>query len=89
MAFEASSCVSRVDAVAASTCLSGLLAPVELGGRRHIDGGLASAANADIAAGHRDVWIVAPFGATSLDRQAADLRSSGSIVHVIRPSAAA
>jgi hypothetical protein len=29
------------------------------------------------------------FGATSLDRQAADLQSSGSIVHLIRPSAAA
>lgn len=34
MAFEASSGVSLVDAVAASTCLRGLLAPVKLGGRR-------------------------------------------------------
>ena len=89
MAFEASSGVSLVDAVAASTCLPGLLAPVELGGRRYMDGGLASAANADIATGQRDVWIVSPFGATSLDRQVADLQSSGSIVHLIRPSAAA
>ena len=88
-AFEASSGASLADAVAASTCLPGLLAPVELGGRRYMDGGLASAANADIAAGYRDVWIVSPFGATSLDRQAADLRWSGSIVHLIRPSAAA
>jgi NTE family protein len=89
MAFDASSGVTLVDAVAASTCLPGLLAPVELGGRRYMDGGLASAANADIATGHREVWIVSPFGAISLDRQAADLQSSGSIVHVIRPSAAA
>jgi NTE family protein len=89
MAFEASSGVSLADAVAASTCLPGLLAPVELGRRRYMDGGLASAANADIAAGHRDVWIVSPLGATSLDRQVADLQSSGSIVHLIRPSEAA
>jgi NTE family protein len=89
MAFEASSGVSLVDAVAASTCLPGLLAPVEVGGRRYMDGGLASAANADIATGRRDVWIVSPFGPASLDRQAADLHSSGSIVHLIRPSTAA
>jgi NTE family protein len=89
IAFEASSGVSVFDAVAASTCLPGLLAPVELGGQRYMDGGLASAANADIATGHRDVWIVSPFGAISLDRQVADLQSSGSIVHLIRPSAAA
>jgi NTE family protein len=89
VAFEASSGVSLADAVAASTCLPGLLAPVELGGRRYMDGGLASAANADIAAGYRDVWIVSPFGPPSLDQEAADLQSSGSIVHLIRPSAAA
>ena len=89
MAFEASSGVSLVDAVAASACLPGLLAPVHVGGRRYMDGGLASAANADLAAGYRDVWIVSPFSPTSLDRQVADLQSSGSIVHLIRPSAAA
>jgi NTE family protein len=89
MAFEASSGVSLADAVAASTCLPGLLEPVELAGRRYMDGGLASAANADLATGRRDVWIVSPFGPASLDRQAADLLSSGSIVHLIRPGAAA
>ena len=89
VAFEASSGVSLGNAVAASTCLPVLLAPVELGGRRYMDGGLATAANADLATGHRDVWIVSPFGATSLDRQVADLQSSGSIVHLIRPSEAA
>jgi NTE family protein len=86
--FEASSGVPLVAAVAASTCLPGLLPPVELGGRRYMDGGLASQANADVAAGHREVWIVSPFVPVSLDRQIADLESSGSIVHLIRPSAA-
>jgi NTE family protein len=88
MAFEASSGVSLVDAVAASACLPGLLAPVKLGGRRYMDGGLASAANADLAAGHLDVWIVSPFGPTSLDQQVSDLQSSGSMIHLIRPGTA-
>lgn len=87
--FEASSGVPLAAAVAASTCLPGLLAPIALGGRRYIDGGLASQANADVATGHKEIWIVSPFGATSLDRQVAELRATGSTVHEIRPSAAA
>jgi NTE family protein len=87
--FQASSGVPLVDAVAASACLPGLLAPVELLGRRYMDGGLASAANADVAAGHQEVWIVSPFGPASLDREVAELQSSGSLVHLVRPSAAA
>jgi NTE family protein len=87
--FQASSGVPLVGAVAASVCLPGLQAPVELLGRRYIDGGLASGANADVAAGHEEVWIVSPFGTASLDRQVAELQASGSLVHLVRPSAAA
>jgi NTE family protein len=87
--FQASSGVPLASAVAASACLPGLLAPVELLGRRYMDGGLASAANADVAAGHEEVWIVSPFGPASLDREVAELQSSGSLVHLVRPSAAA
>ena len=86
---DATSGVSLVGAVAASTCLPGFLPPVVLLGRRYIDGGLATVANADVASGHDEVWIVSPFGAPSLDQQVSDLRASGSIVHLIRPSAAA
>ena len=84
---DATSGVSLVGAIAASTCLPGFLPPVVLRGRRYIDGGLASTANADVASGHDEVWIVSPFGAPSLDQQVSDLRASGSIVHLIRPSA--
>jgi len=87
--FQASSGVPLAGAVAASACLPGLLAPVELLGGRYMDGGLASAANADVAAGHEEVWIVSPFGPASLDREVAELQSSGSLVHLVRPSAAA
>ena len=86
---DATSGASLVDAVAASTCLPGFLPPIDLRGRRYIDGGLASQANADVASGHEEVWIVSPFGAPSLDQQVLDLRASGSVVHLIRPSAAA
>jgi len=85
--FQASSGVTLADAVAASTCVPGFIAPVELLGRRYIDGGLGSTANADVAAGHDEVWIVSPFGTAGLDREVAELRSSGSLVHLIRPSA--
>jgi NTE family protein len=85
---DATSGVSLVGAVAASTTLPGLLPPVVLRGRRYMDGGLASAANADVASGHHEVWILSPFGAPSLDQQVSDLRASGSIVHLIKPSAA-
>jgi NTE family protein len=86
---DATSGVSLVGAIAASTCLPGILPPVVSRGRRYIDGGLASTANADVASGHDEVWIVSPFGAPSLDQQISDLRASGSIVHLIRPSAPA
>jgi len=88
MLFDSSSGVSLVAAVAASTCLPGLLAPVRLLGRRYMDGGIASATNADLAAGHREVWIVSPGGGDVLDREIAALRSGGSRVHQVRPSAA-
>jgi NTE family protein len=89
MLFDASSGVSLVGAVAASTCLPGLLAPIELLGRRYIDGGIASPANGDIAIGHEEVWIVAPGAAPSVDRDVAQLQSSGALVHLVRPSATA
>jgi predicted acylesterase/phospholipase RssA len=86
---DATSGVSLVDAIAASTCLPGFLPPIVVRGRRYIDGGLATVANADVASGHEEVWIVSPFGAPSLDQQVSDLRASGTVVHLIRPSAAA
>ena len=84
--FDAASGVSLVGAIAASTCLPGLAAPIQLLGRRFMDGGIVSPANADVAIRHEDVWIVCPTAAVSLDREIAELRSSGSTVHLIQPS---
>ena len=84
--FEASSGVPLVDAISASTCLPGLLAPVRLLGRRYIDGGIVSPTNADVATGHQEIWIISPSAEDSLHREVADLRSGGARVHVISPS---
>jgi NTE family protein len=40
------------DAVAASCAIPGFFRPVEIGGRRYVDGGVCSASNADLLAGH-------------------------------------
>lgn len=92
--FEAASGVPLVRAVAASCAVPGVWPPVSLDGRRWIDGGVRSAANADLAEGHRRVVILAPitrgFGPVpSVDAQAAALRSAGAEVAVVSPDRAA
>ncbi|MGH9007075.1 MAG: patatin-like phospholipase family protein [Acidimicrobiales bacterium] len=45
-------------AVASSCCVPGLFAPITINGRRYMDGGMRSGANADLAAGHDVVLVV-------------------------------
>lgn len=52
--------VSIVDAVAASCAVPGVWPPVTIAGRRYIDGGVRSSTNADLAAGHGAIVILAP-----------------------------
>ncbi|MCW2888817.1 MAG: hypothetical protein QOE54_2466 [Streptosporangiaceae bacterium] len=59
--FDSSSGVPLVDAVAASCAVPGVWPPVTIGGRRYIDGGMRSAANVDLAAGHERVVVIAPI----------------------------
>lgn len=83
-------------AVAASCCLPGMGAPVTIGGRRYIDGGFASTANADLAAGCTRVLVIAyrppgPAGeriAARLDAQVTGLREGGAEVLCVAPDAA-
>ena len=91
--FDRSSGVELVDAVAASCAVPGVWPPVTIDGRRFIDGGVHSPANADLAADAAVVVILAPvvrgFGPiTGADRQAAALRSHAR-VEVVQPDAAA
>ncbi|MFI1393958.1 patatin-like phospholipase family protein [Streptomyces sp. NPDC020681] len=93
-AFDRDSGVGLVDAVAASCAVPGIWPPVAIDGRRFIDGGVRSSANADLAAGHGKVIIVAPIavggGPIPAPRvQAAKLRAKGAKVVLITPDRAA
>jgi NTE family protein len=93
--FDRSSGVDLVDAVAASTAGGPAYA---IGDRRYIDGGYRSVENADLAAGHERVLVLAPLGGrsrqpqqwgTHLAAQVDDLRARGSRVETICPDSSA
>jgi NTE family protein len=91
--YDRDSGVPLIDAVAASCAVPGVWPPVTIGGRRMMDGGIRSAANADLAAGQDPILILAPLpGAggpmTRVGTQAAELRRSASVL-VLAPDAAA
>ncbi|MEU4693815.1 patatin-like phospholipase family protein [Actinoplanes sp. NPDC023714] len=91
--FDASSGVSLVDAVAASCAVPLTWPPVTIGGVRHIDGGVRSVANADLAAGNDRVVVLAPVTASPRPsgRPSAQVAALGPEVRsaVVSPDAAA
>lgn len=58
--FDRTSGVALVDAVAASCAVPGIWPVVDIDGARYMDGGMRSAANADLAAGAERVLILVP-----------------------------
>lgn len=58
--FDRESGVDLVRAVAASCAVPGIFPPVSIDGRRYMDGGMRSIANADLAAGCDPVFILVP-----------------------------
>ncbi len=68
--------VDLVDAVAASCAVPGIWPPVTIGGSRYIDGGVRSVANADLAATHERVLILAPMIDPTIDEQVGRLRAT-------------
>jgi NTE family protein len=86
--------VPLVEAVAASCAVPGIWPPVSTGGRRFIDGGVRSPANADLAAGYARVVVLAPVvrglgPMVGVDAQVAALRADGARVAVVSPDTAA
>jgi NTE family protein len=86
-------------AVASSCSVPGIYPPVTLNGRRYIDGGMRSSTNADMAAGHDLVVVVAvrlgAVGGAAMERIAArfdeeieSLKEGGSTVVAITPDEA-
>jgi NTE family protein len=63
MVFDGSSGVALLDAVAASCAVPLVWPPVTINGRRYIDGGARSIANADLASGASEVVVIAPIDA--------------------------
>ncbi|TDV53542.1 patatin-like phospholipase family protein [Actinophytocola oryzae] len=59
--FDATSGVPLVRAVAASCAVPGVWPPVTIDGRRYMDGGMRSAANADLASGYERIVVLAPI----------------------------
>ncbi len=93
-AFDASSGVDLVDAVGASCAVPGVWPPVVINGRRWIDGGMRSPANADLAAGYDRVVVVAPItrglrSIASVTDQVTELGRSCQAVALVGPDAAA
>ncbi|HWM04679.1 MAG TPA: patatin-like phospholipase family protein [Actinophytocola sp.] len=60
-AFDRTAGVPLVMAVAASCAVPGVWPPVTIDGRRYMDGGVRSGTNADLAAGHDRVVVLAPL----------------------------
>jgi NTE family protein len=72
--FDRDSGVPLLQAVAASCAVPGVYPPVTIDGRRYVDGGMRSAANADLAEGCDRVVVLAPIARgvgplTSVDAQ--------------------
>jgi NTE family protein len=89
--FDRAAGVPLVHAVAASCAVPGVWPPVTIEGRRYMDGGVRSGANADLAAGYDRVVVLAPLprgigaGASS---QVEALRASAR-VELVTPDPAA
>ncbi|UOY03669.1 patatin-like phospholipase family protein [Blastococcus sp. PRF04-17] len=60
-AFDRESGVPLLQAVAASCAVPGVYPPCTIGGRRFVDGGMRSAANADLAEGYDRLVVLAPI----------------------------
>jgi NTE family protein len=89
--FDRGSGVSLIDAVAASCAVPGVWPPVTINGRRFIDGGVRSAANADLAAGCDRVVVLAPItaGYGPVAGVAAQVAKLDGRAHVVSPDSTA
>jgi NTE family protein len=84
--------VPLVAAVASSCAAPFVYPPTTIAGRRYMDGGMRSGANADLAHGSRRIVVITPGGASSsfggaLTVQIEALRGQGAKVAVIEPDA--
>jgi NTE family protein len=74
------------DAVAASCAIPGFYRPVEIGGRRYVDGGMYSASNLDLLAG-RDLDLVICLNPTSTRHTDASRNPLDRVAQAVRAAA--
>ncbi|MFE2426200.1 patatin-like phospholipase family protein [Streptomyces sp. NPDC059373] len=82
--FDRHSGVGLVEAVAASCAVPGIWPPVPIGGAHYVDGGVRTSNNADLAAGHDRVLVLAPMADPALEAEIAGLRRTARVA-VITP----
>jgi NTE family protein len=92
--FHSRSGVDLVDAVGASCAVPGVWPPVTINGRRWMDGGMRSPANADLAAGCDRVVVIAPIvrglgPMPTVPSQVAELARDGRAVVLVAPDTSA
>jgi NTE family protein len=91
-AFDRTSGVPLLQAVAASCAVPGVYPPVTIGDRRYVDGGMRSPANADLAQGYDRLVVLAPIPRGVGPLVSVDAQVSGMVsarVAVVSPDAAA
>ncbi|WP_448625084.1 patatin-like phospholipase family protein [Geodermatophilus sp. URMC 64] len=81
-ALDRDSGVPLLQAVAASCAVPGVYPPVTIDGRRYVDGGMRSAANADLAAGHDRVVVLAPIARGAGPMASVDAQVTGLVARV-------
>jgi NTE family protein len=94
--WDAGSGLDLLSAVASSCAVPGVFPPIPAHGRRYMDGGLRSTTNADLAAGHDVVVVVAvrlpgrpELGGPQLDEEVEALKAADATVVVVTPDEAA
>ncbi|RKE19134.1 patatin-like phospholipase family protein [Streptomyces sp. TLI_171] len=80
--FDRHSGVTLVDAVAASCAVPGIWPPVEIDGRRYMDGGIRSSNNADLMTGQQTVLVLAPMTDPFLAAELQTLEATGRVLAV-------
>lgn len=78
--------VGLIDAVASSCAVAGVWPCVPIKDRMYYDGGFRNAANAALAAGYDDVWVLAPLSgdaSPSVEKEVEELRTAGAKVRYI------
>ena len=81
--------IPLLQAVAASCAVPGVYPPVTIDGRRYVDGGMRSAANADLAEGYDRVVVLAPIPRGIGPMASVDAQVTGMVcrVAVVSPDA--